>query len=324
MPKMNESQIRAALQAARDLPEADRSRPTAVLGQVAAIGRLERQREALFAAALARTGWSGDRFEALLADSRSEAASFVEGQRSAAARRSAQAKEAARPVVEGRREALKQLTAATTGPAGTVEYFALDSPFLIWPTHGMSLDSSQIEPWNSRAQIHLHAGNSGGTELTGHEELNFYFLWENPRAQYAIANVDGFLVLNGFCDALAQGGILPGTRFSRLQVDTTLRLLEWWNQPPTEPPAEADQTQHAVNLTVDCGGFGDFTHVEIADVFRGYDLQYTSLAVPPQGVVVIEVGIAASYDLEDGSIDVDFSGSAFDVLCPFVQVALLP
>lgn len=319
MPKMNEAQIKAALQAARDIPETDRSHPAAAFGQVAAIGRLERQREALFAAALARTSWNGDRFEGLLAESRSEAARFVEGQRSAAANRSARAKEAAHRVVEDRRTALEQLLAADP-----VEYFALDTPFLVWPTHGMALDSYQIEPWNSRAQMHLHAGNSGDTELTGHEELNFYFLWENPRAQYAVANVDGFLVLNGFCDALAHGGILPGTRFSRLQVDTTLRLMEWWNQPPTEPPAQTDQTQHAVNLAVDCGGFGDFTHVEIAGVFRGYDLQYTSLAVPPHGVVVIEVGVAASYDLQDGSIDVDFSGSAFDVLCPFVQVALLP
>lgn len=317
MSQLNEAQIRAALQAAGSLSGRRHARIS--FAQSAAPGRLERQRDALFATAIAKTGWNRAPLEELLAQSRSEAARFTDSQRAAAGTRSGAAKESVRRSIDSRREALEQLSASDG-----VQYIALDTPFLIWPTHGISLESSQLEPWNSRAKFLMHAGNSGGSELTGHEELTFYFLWENPRDRYCVATVDGFVVLNGFCDAVAEGGILPGSRFSNLHVDTTLRLMEWWNQPPTEPPAEPDQRQRAVTLSVDRGGFADFTHVEIADVFRGYDLRYASFALPPHGVAVIEVSVAATYGLEDGSVDLNFSYGDFDVLCPFVQVALLP
>lgn len=317
MAGLNEAQIRLALQTAADV-SARSSPPPATFGQTGAAGLLRRRRDALLAAALARTALDREKSEQLLADSGAEVARFVAGRRSAAGRRSTESRDAMRKVIDGRREAVAKL------PPDPVRYFALDTPFLIWPTLGMELDSTVVEPWNSRAECGLHAGNSGGSEQTGHEELTFYFLWENPRNRYSVANVDAFLVLNGFCDAVGHGGVLWGDRFSRLQVDATLRLMEWWNQPPTEPAPESGQVQRAVNLAVDTGGFDDFTHVEIADVFRGYDLQYGFFALPPHGVVVIEVSLAASYDLQDGSVDVAFSGNGFDVLCPFVQIALLP
>lgn len=317
MPGLNEAQIRQALQAAADM-SARSARPATGFGQTGAAGGLRRQREALFAAALAKTGLDQVKYGQLLKESSAEAARFVDGQRAAAAKRSAAARDSLRKSIDGRRQALAQL------PPDPVQYFAVDAPFLIWPTLGMEVDSTVIEPWNSRAECGLHAGNSGGSELFGHEELTFYFLWENPRDRYSVTNVDGFLVLNGFCDALSDGGFFWGERFSKLQVDVTMRLLEWWNEPPTEPPPGPSQTQRAVTLSVDTGGFGDFVHVEIADVFRGYDLQYGFFTLPPHGVVVIEVSVAASYELQDGSVDLAFSGHAFDVQCPFVQVALLP
>lgn len=317
MPRLNEAQIRQALQAAADI-SARSGRPPSRFGQTGAAGLLRRQRESLLTAALAKTGLDQDKFGQLLADSNAEVARFVDAQRSAAGTRSAAARDSVRKAIDGRREALTQL------PPDPVQYFVLNKPFLIWPTLGMELDSTLIEPWNSRAECGLHAGNWGDSEETGHEELTFYFLWENPRDRYSVANVDGFLILNGFCDALGHGGFLWGDRFSKLQVDVTMRLMEWWNQPPTEPPADPSQTQRAVTLSVDTGGFHDITHVEIADVFRAYDLQYRFFTLPPHGVVVIEVSVAASYDLQDGSVDVVFSGHAFDVQSPFVQVALLP
>ncbi|MGO4382883.1 hypothetical protein [Specibacter sp. RAF43] len=317
MPRLNEAQIRLALQAAAD-HSARSGRPAARFGQTGAAGLLRRRRDALLTAALAATGVDQDKFGQLLAESNAEAARFVDAQRSAAGTRPAAAREAVRRAIDGRREALAQL------PPDPVEYFALEAPFLIWPTRGMELESTHIEPWNSQAEIWLHAGNDGDSEQAGREELTFYFLWENPRDRYSVTNVDGFLVLNGFCDALGHGGILWGDRFSKLDVDVTLRLMEWWNQPPTEPPADPSQTQRAVTLSVDTGGFGDFTHVEIADVFRGYDLQYGFFTLPPHGVVVIEVSVVASYDVQDGSVDLDFSGHNLTVQCPFVQVAMLP
>jgi hypothetical protein len=257
-----------------------------------------------------RTG-SGHRLEVLKADAVGQAG--------------ARAKEL-RSGVDGRRKTLDLLDA---GQPAAAQHVVLDSPFLIWTKPLVAVEDSTIEPWNSRAKIHFMRSNySGGwgtglLEDRGTEELSFYFLWDNPGEGWALVTIDGFLVLNGFCTANSHGGFWGGGS-AGLGLDASLNILEWGNQPqPITPLPQEGQSASALKLEADSSGLFADDDTKYALVFRGFDLGYELLAVPPGDALVIDVALSISYDLMDGSVEADFATGDFDVMCPFVSIQVL-
>ncbi|MDJ0357458.1 hypothetical protein [Paenarthrobacter sp. PH39-S1] len=51
---------------------------------------------------------------------------------------------------------------------------------------------------------------------------------------------------------------------------------------------------------------------------------YEQAIVPPGQYLIIAVALAVSYSYIDGTVSTDFASAAFDALCPFVQVVILP
>ena len=316
MARFDEALSRAALTAARgvDVGGAARDSREERAGR-AKLQALRGRTDALLAAELARSGIGTRELAELQAQGAAAADRLLEAHRAAGGARSGAAHETALRGIGARREALQLLAAEP-------QYVTLDTPFLIWPTNGIDLDDSAIEPWGSWAKFELYVRNHGGASQAGQEELGFYFLWENPSDKTAYVDVDAFLVLNGVCSALAEGGTFPGDRYARIDTDATLKLFEWWEQPPTQPLPQTAQVQRASTLSVDRGGWFDYTHVEIDDVFRGFDLRYELFAVPARAVVVFEVSCAFSYELETGLVWNYFKIDDNEVICPFIQVRI--
>jgi multidrug efflux pump subunit AcrA (membrane-fusion protein) len=69
-----------------------------------------------------------------------------------------------------------------------------------------------------------------------------YFLWDNPRDESSLINIECSLSVRGICKAEADSGFLSGGS-SSLTVRAELQPLEWWNQPPTTPLPQSSQTQ---------------------------------------------------------------------------------
>jgi hypothetical protein len=274
------------------------------------------------AAGLAKAGVNVGLWEEELAKSRTGGRRRLEVLKADAVRRSGGYAKELRSGVEGRRKVLDMLAGA--GPAA--EYVSLDSPFTIEPTSGITLNNSIITPWNSLAKISFHDSNEGGAWLEdiGTDELTFWFNWENLTDGYALVNVHGFLLLNGFCTANSQGGFWDVDRSASLSLDANLNLLEWWNQPATTPLPQANQSQPALRLEADSSGWWADDDTEYALVFRGYDLSYELLAVPPGGTLLIGVALSISFDLNDAAVVVDFASGEFEVMCPFVYLNILP
>lgn len=218
--------------------------------------------------------------------------------------------------IDGRRQAFDTLISAVEPP----NFVVLDSPFLVWPTHGIELLDSNAVPYRSFGKITLDSGKT-----FGYEELGFYFLWENPSDRFAVINVDGYLVFNGVIGAAQDGGFWPGDRYASLSVGGNLHTFEWWNQPPTEPLFQIDQNQHVDSVTATGGEFGDVGDIESENVFRGIDLRHTLFVLPPHGVTVIEVTAVLQYrtGTDSGHVTADFSSGDFQIMCPFVLIAVL-
>lgn len=284
-----------------------------------------------FLSFLHKTGFEVDKFEKILAENQDISRRIQDKQQADAVTRSAAVQKMFRQGIADRRKVLEYLPALP--PVAPANYVVVDKPFLIWPTNGISLDASDIAPWNSWAKMTFDTNQQtvqfGDQTFFGlylEEDLSFYYLWENPSDRYAVINVDGYLVFNGFCKAHAPGGIFAGDREADLNVDAHLYLLEWWNQPPTQPLGEADQSQGLVSLSASAGDMFDIHGTTRSQpIFRGRDLRYNLFLIPPNGVTVFEVTASFSYHigLNGGDVHADFSTGDFEVMSPFLLISVL-
>jgi hypothetical protein len=310
MPKFNESQMKAVLSATKDA-----RRASANLG-IIENSRIKMAQHPLenFAAASqpATAGFDVEKFAKLREQHQTELRLMLEQRKSEALKHSYDAKDTLRYGIESRLKNVELLPAAAN-------YELLTRPFLIWWSQGIDFPEVHYEEVNSWAKFSIHSEDS----LNINENMTFYFLWNNPSDAFAVVNVDGYLVVDGFCVGKSEGGFLPGFRYSLIDMNAELHLLEWWNQPPTEPLSQFGQNQNVVNLSTNTGGFMDSDAVAFQHVFRGYDLRHELFVIPPRETVVIEVALMLTYGSNHGSVDIDLSSGNFQVMCPAVLIAVV-
>jgi hypothetical protein len=321
MPEFNESQIKMALTAAKDLSAAkDARRGYSTLRQADPSERSQiltnrRTLENLLASYFTKAGFEVDKVDEVLAQNQTALRRIVENRKAEAVKQSSSVKDTLRYGVDSRRKTIEHL-----GTLAPPEYQLLDAPFLIWPTVGVYFHDSHYEPWNSWAKITV---DSSRTE--GREELSFYFLWENPRDVHAVINVDSDLVLSGFCWVESDGGFFAGDRHAGIALYARLFSWEWWNQPPTSPLWPNGIYEQALDLDTNTGAIFDDGDSEFAVVYSAHDLRHNLFLVPPHEVVVFEVVLDVLYGTgeDSGSIHVDFASGEFEVLCPAVGIAIV-
>jgi hypothetical protein len=280
--------------------------------------RLPTDRSALqkaFGPALAQAGIAADAFDKIRAQAEKQWRGMIEKRRAEALERAAYAKADFRRTIDSRRSVLEQLLASAAAPPTRV---VLDKPFLILQTPGVFIEDTHVEPFQSFAKFKLDSSKD-----TGYEELNFYYVFQNPSDRFAVVNVLAFIALHGFCRAGANGGFFPGDRYASLSITVRLNVLEWWNQPPTSPPPQASQQFLAATLKATAYDFGDPGDIEVLDVSHGYELDYYQFILPPKAVAVFEPTVAMGYGTSDGVINIDFATGDFEVRCPLISVDIL-
>ena len=325
MPTLNEKQIRALLTAAREQAEALYARSKAA-GTGSHLPASTSPMAEAAAAFLDRSGVDRHQLERDLAGLRKENSRRLAQAKAEAMEHSAAHAKRLATVMQERRAALEAIIAAS--PPSGIQYVALDSPVEIWTTDALEMTSSSIQPWNSWAKVDYKGQLYGGfpsalLAADGTETLHFYFLWQNTRAGYAVITVDAFLVLNGYCSVHSGGGIIDGGE-AVLSLDAQQDLLQTWTGPISSPVAQSGQTQRALDLAVDSRGWLTDGQTATAIVYRGYDLRYEQAVVPPGQYLIIDAAVAFGYGYLDGEVDADFASAAFQISCPFVQVAVLP
>jgi hypothetical protein len=217
---------------------------------------------------------------------------------------------------------VRGLEAVVSSPlTGGTQYELLTEPFLIWPTNSIDLEASEIVPANSSAKF--RARITEGKSFYG--DVKFYYIWRNPRSTFAVVHVDGYAIFHGYAYVGVGGGLFPASRSARATVDGRLDILEWYNQPPTQPATQPDQSVSVANLSVSAGGFSEVGAIDWRDIYRGYDLRHTFLLVPPSAVLLFVVTAAVSLRTgsDSGYAEVDFASGAFNVGSPAVLVAVV-
>ncbi|MCB1370060.1 MAG: hypothetical protein KDJ83_04140 [Rhodobacteraceae bacterium] len=266
------------------------------------------------------SGKKADRFEALV---KAQAKAAAERAREWQAAAVEQSKEGGKLLADQRAglvrslEVLAELDPTVPSPS----YHLLNTPFLIWPTNSVDLEASEIVPSNSSAKFRARIGK----HKSFFGDVKFYYIWDNATDKFAVINADGYSIFHGTAFVGVGGGIFPANRAASVRLTATLQILEWWNQPPTSPLQQTDQSAEILNLRVSAGGFGEVGAIELRNVFRGSDLRHTLMLVPPRGVVVFAVTTAVAMGTgdDDGLAEVDFASGEFMVGSPAVLVTVL-
>jgi hypothetical protein len=225
-----------------------------------------------------------------------------------AARLASRARRAPRTSIARRSDVLGEL--ASRGDFFPHPTFTLDTPFLIWSTPLLELDSAAV-PFGSWAKFRVATSDSGS------QKVSFYFYWPNPYTDYAVIDAATFMSANGHLRAHAPWTI--GVNTSQLDA-WAIFGLEFGV--PRDVWSPAYQTQYLGST----GAFGStFTggDVEGATVAAGLGLTQTMFAVPPGNVVVFEVALVIDYDNDSGNVEADFEHGDFQVTCPVVVFSLL-
>jgi hypothetical protein len=319
--KPTESRIKTVLSAADEARRREDAR--LAKDRRAVRERIQSQTEKLLTPYWKKTGLDVAAFKKNQAQAQIEMRRAAENQKADAIKQSSALKDRLRHGVQSWGKTIERFR--LPNPALVSEfvpgYVEILTPFIIWPTNGLELIDSHIEPRNNWAKI---TGQS--TASSGAENLRFIFVWDNPNDRFTAVNVASFLALNGSCEASADGGtagIFPGGT-SNLQLTAFLNVWQWWEQPPIQAFPEITQRREVLNLSADGGGwFGSVGDIEVRGVSGNFDVSYSLFVLPPNGVAVFEVTLLVSYQNDDGRIALDFSSGGFEIMCPEVAIAIL-
>lgn len=322
MAELDARRLRDMVAAAKNLSRATEARGT----DVSTLPQSTRA-SAVAAEHLARIGIDDATMDRELATERAENHRRLEELKADAVAQSAARAESLRRLVGDQLARLDGLV-ATIGTA-TTQYLALNTPSEIWTTDGLNLESSTIQPNNSSAKIRLdrsfyHGVNGAFNIHMEYVWLHFYYLWFNPRQDAdAAVTLNAVIILNGSCSAHSQSGLIKQGK-ATLTLDPTLDLVRPWTQPISSAPPQAGETQNALTLIADSTGFLASDQTVHAAVFRGFILTYDQAIVPPAQYLIIDVALKLGWATNNGEVHADFATNEFDVMCPWVTLAIPP
>lgn len=308
MKQISRTQLKKAVIAA----EAERisslsvSRPD--FGRSAKLASNARAAEKLGTRFLKAAGMDAAKLQAIAAGREAEQTRMIEKHKADALKRAARQQKTLRATLIAQSEALAQSVAGDFFPYPS---FNLDTPFLIWSTPLLDIDSAAI-PFGSSAKFRLATSQYQGVQKVG-----FYFYWANPFQDYAVINAATFMSANGHLRAHAPWTI--GVNTSEVTATAQLGLSFGWPRPGTYQETEG----------VYLGGTGAFAQTFIGGdsnattISAGVSLNRTMFAVPPREVVVFEVALLVDYKNDDGNIEVDFAKGSFNITCPVVVFSIL-
>ena len=315
---MTEAEIKAALSA---IEGARRHQDTQLPKAINAAGaQIRSEAEKLLVPYLKKTGLDTKAFKAVQERAQTEMRRLAQEQRQQAIKDSVSVAARLRSVEKSRSKSKSlgfphpKLSANFVPPVLT----AVETASMIVPSSGLEMDNFQLAPINNWAKI------KGQWSSSATETLRFIFMWSNPNDRDTVINAASYLTVNGSCQLDADSGFLgifPGGT-SSLALTAFMNIWELWNQPPNSV-----QTQTLPIFSQSANGGGWFGSVGAVLSFTVNnstgDLTYYQLVLPPNAAVAFEVTFQVTPQIDNGSVQIDFSSGSFEVRCPLVEIGIL-
>lgn len=256
---------------------------------------------------LREAGLDTKKFEALQRQRSGELQRIVDKHKTDALQRASRQKDTLHSSILAQSRALRSL--ASKGDFFPHPSFSLDTPFLIWSTPLLALDSAAV-PFDSWAKFKIETSKSGT------QKVGFYFYWANPYDDYAVINASTFMSATGHLKSHAPWTVGVNTSW----VEVWARFGLWFGFP------QAGSTPYESAFLGHTGAYAQTfigPETNASSISAGVSLSKTMFAVPPGNVVVFEVALTVEYVNDDGDIEADFGSGNFKVACPVVVFSLL-
>lgn len=189
--------------------------------------------------------------------------------------------------------------------------FSLATPFLIWATPSLQLDST-IAPFDSRAKFKLKTSAS-----QGRQKVSFYFYWPNPFSDFAVINATTFMSASGHLKSHASWGATVNTA----EVSAFARFGIWFGV--QNDLNATDYVSHFLGRSGALSTWMTGGDTNGRSVSSGSSLSRSMFAVPPGNVAVFDVCLLLDYAIDGGDIEADFQSGDFKIACPVVVFSLL-
>lgn len=193
----------------------------------------------------------------------------------------------------------------------------------VWPsvafirsTPGASILDQHVEESNSWAKWYCNAPSLS----SGREKLSFFFLWQNPKKTWTLADISLRLTILGHFECSAEGWGLPAGWWSesRSDADVSAELAVWPVWLPHDASQPPEQSVRLERLIATAGVFSDTEH---ASLDASVVLRTARYAVPREAFILIEASVALDHQ---GAAEVDCASGDFLVKCPVAFVTLSP
>jgi hypothetical protein len=206
---------------------------------------------------------------------------------------------------------------ATLGP---VKRYLVNEPLAISPTANLEFEGSTISPGNSLAKFQIHAVDLGYS--SGIATVDYYFRWQNPSNYGTLISADGLLLVNGTARAATIGGWGTMNHYSELEIFAVLYVSGYWNSYESLGSGEAAAAYLDVDTQANSPlSFYQHSLVQTSNVLKFLDVQASGpMAVPPNGVVSLDIRFTIRFLSYSGSIGAVFGPDPFGVMSPGVIV----
>jgi hypothetical protein len=269
----------------------------------------------LLQSSLTKAGVDLNKFETLVKQGQAEVREWAAKRKAENDAQAAAMQKTMQQTIESWRNTLVRPKDLPVPPPSPFQYFLLTTATDVFATSGISLAATNIAATNNWAEFQLETSDSST------QEVSFAFSWQNASDKFAVIQVDGYIVFNGVCEAISQGGFFPGDRHSDVALFAELYLNLSSETPGTAPFTAASEV--ALDLQADSGGWFSDGEILYQQLFRGFDLQYQYLLMPPGSTVTIEVAGRMTYSDSEGTANYVFVTMGRQVLCPAVLVTVV-
>jgi hypothetical protein len=280
-------------------------------------GNFQKQLQPVFS----KAGVNIDEVNKVLTQYQSERSRILEKEGAATAKSIAALQKTMRNGMENRRKALDLL--------GSKPFIVTPIPLMsadsIWATPVGMLIDSRIIPGNNVAKIKFvtHDDTGGYPSVS----LYFYFFWKNDTQYAAVLNASADLILTGWAGLNAFTSFWGGSH-STMDLTAVMNVFVEGQQISTD----SHQRTSIKSLSASGGSdlFGD-TGSDSDNIFGTFNLSCSKILVESDQFALFEVGMVASYTINNGSVAVHFCDviqgnlPLFDgsVICPALNIELL-
>jgi hypothetical protein len=265
----------------------------------------------------AEAGIDASQLEKIVLEERKEFARLQKKREKYYEKRNSALQKQYKSTLENKKRALKAIGGQTIG----VQTVTVDTASTVgFHPEGILNKSKGLEPWNNWAKFFVHdSNNTAPIFQVGHYRyagVKFIFAWVNRSKSTLIVRANADLITRGFCQAIAQGGVISPGDVS-INLDATLKAYPGAAGPGVWGPTNRILEIYAETYADIFGGDGGWA---TADFNERRNLTLDHLLVNPRTVVIFEVSVDFSYSILNGIAEMEFSSFDRRVTCPALVI----